>query len=300
MLAEGTGVSRRPPRALVVDPDETHRATVADALRADGFLVRSAADGAAALVAIDASTPDVIISELTMPRLDGRALLEAMASRPETATIPMMFLTGDADLADRVGLLDAGADDVLDKTIPDEELVARTRARARTAEALARLRTQSEVDPLTGTLNRRGLRRALDREIEQSRRSRASLSLLLIDIDRFKEINDRFGHLAGDDVLRAIADTLTEAVRGGDVVARLGGDEFVLVLPDAGAEASAEVADRIREQVGKIRVADSDHRISLSIGTVIEPAGARGVELLLDAADRAMYRNKAGVSRDAT
>ncbi len=293
-------MSHRPPRALVVDPDDGNRATVADALRADGFLVRSATDGAAALAAVDASLPDVIISELAMPRVDGRELLRALASRPETSTIPLVVLTTDADLTDRVELLDAGAADVLDKTIPTEELVARARARARTAEAMARLRTQSEVDPLTGTLNRRGLRRALDREIEQSRRSRASLSLLLIDIDRFKEINDRFGHLAGDDVLRAIADTLTEAVRGGDVVARLGGDEFVVVLPGAGADASAEVADRIREQVGEIRVGNSDHRISLSIGTVIEPAGARGVELLLDAADRAMYRDKAGNPHNAS
>ncbi len=286
-------MSRRPPRVLVVDPDDVERELLIEVLRADGFLTGGAVDGAAALVAIDAETPDLVFSELTMPELDGRELLAAMKARVETSVVPLVIVTDDADVATRVNLLDAGATDVLAKPIPTAELAARARAYVRTGLAMARLRTQSEVDPLTGALNRRGLRRALDREIEQSRRSGASLALLLVNIDHFKEINDRFGHLIGDDVLRALADTLTEVVRAGDVVARLGGDEFVVVLPDASADASAEVADRIREQVATIPVADSDRRVTLSIGTVIEQAGGRGVEMLLDAADREMYRDKA-------
>jgi diguanylate cyclase (GGDEF)-like protein len=295
VLAEGSGMSERPPRILVVDDDDDVRAFATTELEATGFLVDTARDGAEALLAIDDAPPDLVIADLEMPRIDGRELLAALRRRYETSTLPFIVLSGAADTGARVACLDAGASDVVCKPVDGVELAARARLQLRTARTMRRLRTASEVDELTELLNRRGLMRALDRELAHSRREREPLALLLVDVDRFKRINDCHGHLVGDRALQAIADNLSLAVRAGDTVGRLAGDEFVIILPNTGPAVAGDIADRIRRSAADdLRVPGTDEPIGLSIGVVAEPPSRRGAAQLLDAADRAMYLDKAG------
>ena len=158
------------------------------------------------------------------------------------------------------------------------------------------LATLSEIDPLTGLPNRRGfLARALP-AMAAARRKGCHCSLMMLDLDRFKSINDNFGHPAGDAVLRGVAVAIAQAVRGGDVAGRLGGEEFALLLPDSLSDA-AQVADRLRAVVanGVAHPAGADHLVTFSGGiAALDPAGGESaLEAALAAADRALYAAKA-------
>ncbi len=162
----------------------------------------------------------------------------------------------------------------------------------------ARLEALAHTDPLTQVLNRRALTLRLSAELERARRYESQVSMLLIDIDHFKHINDNYGHLVGDDVLREVADRLASTVRSVDIVARYGGEEFVIVLPETSQEGALAFAERIREQMaGHTFRAASDRslRLTASIGVACFPLpGVDSVEELFALADEALYRAKAG------
>ncbi len=162
-------------------------------------------------------------------------------------------------------------------------------------EALERL---AETDPLTWLFNRRHFDRRLEAEANRALRSEHLLALLIIDVDKFKSVNDRFGHRVGDEVLKVVASALKHAVRLYDVPTRYGGDEFAVILPEADTEAASRVARRVLEklEVGQLPVELADVRelISLSIGVATFPRPAGDVSALVEAADAAMYRAKAG------
>ncbi|HEU4879717.1 MAG TPA: sensor domain-containing diguanylate cyclase [Gemmatimonadaceae bacterium] len=159
-----------------------------------------------------------------------------------------------------------------------------------------RLEALAQTDPLTQLVNRRALTITLVTEMERVRRYNAPLAMLLVDLDHFKLINDTYGHLAGDDVLFAVASVLQRAVRSVDTVARYGGEEFVIVLPETGKQGAMAFAERIRERLASHRfsvAARQDIRVTCSIGVATYPsAGLDSVEDLFRAADAALYRAK--------
>lgn len=158
--------------------------------------------------------------------------------------------------------------------------------------ALAELATR---DPLTGLLNRRELLRRLREELDRSRRYERPCALLLLDIDRFKSVNDTWGHPAGDAVLRALAGTVLDSVRASDHVGRYGGEEFAVLLPETGAEGALTLAERVRAAIAATPIAVSSERsiaVTASIGVALRPGDAADVESLVACADRALYRAK--------
>jgi diguanylate cyclase (GGDEF)-like protein len=159
-----------------------------------------------------------------------------------------------------------------------------------------RLRERSERDPLTNLRNRRALDGALERERPRAQRYGRPLAVVTMDVDHFKAVNDRFGHAAGDEVLRRVAGVLTEGVRDIDVAARAGGEEFVLVLPETTAAAAREVAERLRVAVAEMVVEHEGERIGvrLSAGVAAWPECVAAPEDLLEASDRALYAAKRG------
>ncbi|WP_157936792.1 GGDEF domain-containing protein [Geodermatophilus chilensis] len=169
---------------------------------------------------------------------------------------------------------------------------------AEQVEVIERLRAElaeeAVRDPLTGLHNRRHLDRVLVADLARRPRT-GQLSLLVLDVDHFKSVNDRFGHAAGDTVLTSVAATLSAAVRTGDTAARLGGEEFVLVLPGAGRDQAVERAEQVRRQVAAVRhVLDGDDvGITVSIGVAVCPADGSDPAALLRAADQALYTAKA-------
>ena len=171
-----------------------------------------------------------------------------------------------------------------------------------TAQLSAELEYMASTDPLTRVYNRRGFRDWCEREIARSRRTGTTFSLLMIDVDHFKRINDRFGHSVGDVVLCEVVEQLQDSVRGIDVLGRWGGEEFMALLPGANAEAAFLVAERVRGNVEKLRlpkllpglaVGELPDGLTVSLGVASWAGGADRVEAILDRADRALYRAKA-------
>jgi diguanylate cyclase (GGDEF)-like protein len=167
------------------------------------------------------------------------------------------------------------------------------RLRARSEALVRRLAEAAALDPLTGVPNRREAHRRLDDELERVRRHRVALSVLLGDLDRFKELNDREGHPAGDDALRTVAQVLTEGTRRVDTVARIGGDEFLLILPQTDAASARELAERLARAVrDALRPAPVPVTISFGVAAVAPGAADASGDALVAAADRALYAEK--------
>ncbi len=291
-VASATATNSRP-SILLVEDDPYVAKFIRKRLTLEGFAVVERSNGEEALQELRSGPlPDLILSDLRMPEVDGFGLLDAIRHLDHVNHLPILILSGSGTVQERVHCLERGAADYLCKPIDGSELAARVRMHLRNTEELRRLRKEARFDPLTGCLNRRGTIEALQREIDRCHRGGNPLSVMLIDADRFKHINDTYGHAAGDVVLIEIANTLKECLRMTDVVGRLGGDEFVIALPSVGEPLATQIKHRIRERVAKNIVPGSDHHVSISIGLVVDDQMSYSLPELFERSDAAMYSDK--------
>jgi two-component system cell cycle response regulator len=235
---------------------------------------------------------DVVLLDVEMPVLDGWATLAALKADPATAEVPVVFLTGLTDSADLVRALEQGAHDYVRKPPEPAELLARVRSATRMKalqDALRRqsaeLDRQSRTDVLTGLHNRRHVEEQLQAQESAARRHGYPLAVLVVDVDRFKQVNDSLGHAAGDDVLRTVARTLRGTARFEDVVGRWGGEEFVVLAPYTDVAAGTALAERLRAAV-----AAETGGVTVSVGGAA--SGAPTVTDLLVTADANLYAAK--------
>jgi two-component system, cell cycle response regulator len=289
-------------RVLIVDDSPVVRAIVGGYLRGAGFTVQEADNGADALRRLEAHTFDVIISDLRMPVMDGFALLEAVKSKDAGPEVILLTGTLAHDMNSAIRALRLGAHDFLTKppSGPDEVIVAVDRAveKKRLREANARLVRElealSRTDPLTGALNRGAFDEALRREFNRARRYAFPLSLVMLDLDHFKAINDGHGHRGGDAVLQQFVKLAVTIFRESDTVHRYGGEEFVALLPHAAYEGALDAARRLVQTAGStpFRVGETDLTVTASAGV----ACAREQDLdggdLVARADAALYEAK--------
>lgn len=296
--------SMRRGRILVVDDSATFRAEVSNALGSSAEVgeVLEAEDGLVALRMMAEHRPDLVICDLVMPVCDGIQLLRLRAAKPELAGIPVVMLTSASQLERRVELLERGAADYIVKPFEPRELLARVRVHLRShilqeelEEANRLLQVLSCTDGLTGVFNRRHFDNELEVQLSRSRRYKFPLSLVLVDVDHFKRVNDEHGHPAGDKVLRAIAGTLQSMVRKADVVARYGGEELALVLANTGEDGAAILAERVRAAVAGLEVVDDRATIRCTVSAGIatsHPGDPLDTSKLLHRADVALYTAK--------
>jgi diguanylate cyclase (GGDEF)-like protein len=277
---------------LVVDDDPHARAWFAGVLAPYGFDVSVAADGPEALAMIERETPDLILSDIHMPGVDGFDLVARIRSDERSAHVPVIFVSGSGEAPFKVHGLDCGANDYLTKPVDSAELLARVRAQLRLLRTYSVLREQAVVDVLTGQLNRRGVMQVLTHAFEQRRHQVSPLSVMVVDIDSFKDINDTFGHAMGDTVLRDVASSLADVVRIADTVGRLGGDEFVIVLPNTDAREAARIRARACMAVSLFAPDPSVGTLSISAGIATSGPTTQSLGQLMDAADHDMYRHK--------
>ncbi len=258
--------------------------------------------GSAALEIIQNSSIDVIVSGLHLYELSGTELLRRLQLNDELCDIPVVILTSDNHTQTKIDLLEQGASDYIVLPIDSGELVARIKVQLKMKTMQDNLKRSnrlllnlSSTDPLTHLYNRRTLMQTLDSEFERHSRSGKTLSLLMMDIDHFKLVNDTYGHINGDAVLVSLAKVLKEYLRPYDVATRFGGEEFALVLPNTDLSGARDVAERLRMAInamdfrGEIRAI----KITVSIGIACFPsAQTNDIDQLLKCADQALYQAK--------
>lgn len=305
---------------LLIDDQPIAAELLGDMMSAESDLdVHYLRDSTAALAMAEELQPAVILLDLIMPGVDGMAILDELRRSEITKTVPVVVLSGSEEPVTKADAFRRGANDYLIKWPDRIELLARLRYHAQWHENLAQrdeayralqtsqrklaesnlqLELLASLDGLTGLANRRCLDQRLHSEWLRAARQRHGLGLLLIDVDFFKQYNDHYGHLAGDDCLRAIAQAVAgQAQRASDLAARFGGEEFVLLIPHATPESLDHLAAKVTEVVAKLALPHAfspiASRITVSIGAaVLTPHADSDPLQLLALADQALYRAK--------
>ena len=272
---------------LITDEDQSQ---FIEAIAERGIDVVGVSNGAAALVSLQRSRPHLVVADIKARGLRMRELGKMLAQSDDG--IPLVLVGSErSTLSARRAALQNGAFDYFEFPAEIELLIERTQQLVLLRQKIDQLRADADLDSLTGLANRRRFRVALAREVERWRRYRVPCALLMLDIDHLKSINDRFGHPAGDLVIRQIAQTLREVSRDNDTAARLGGEEFGLLLAGVDLEKAAAAANRLRAVLGTKRV-EGVGTVTVSIGVAGCPENATSERMLYSASDRALYVSK--------
>jgi two-component system cell cycle response regulator len=284
-----------PLKVLLAEDDPTQRLVVAHLVRNAGYVVETVPDGDSALARILEETFDILITDLDMPGLDGSCLCRRIREASLANYLYILMLTshtGDADVASG---LEAGADDFVRKPANPVELLARLKNGSRIVKLQREAYRNSITDALLGVFNRRYLIHQLRCEVWRAHRYQRPLAVLMVDLDYFKQINDRFGHSAGDQVLVGFARKTRSLIRASDWFARFGGEEFVIVLPETPLDVATQVAEKLRRELESLPfvLASGEHRVTASFGVAGLVLGSdENSDAILGKADQALYRSK--------
>jgi two-component system cell cycle response regulator len=289
-------------RVLIAEDDAMFRRILRSWLESWGYEVTVAEDGAKAWQVLqEIRAPHLLILDWIMPQLNGIDLCRLVRERASSPYQYILLVTAKDDKQDLVRGLEAGADDYLSKPFDRDELRARLRTGRRiltlqNEQFMVReeLRLQATHDGLTGIWNRIAILDLLHREVELAGRSGSTLGLIMLDLDHFKNVNDTYGHLAGDDVLIEAARRMQHAVRSYDLIGRYGGEEFLVVSPDCDISQIEMCAERIRSAIAgePILAAGAKVAITVSAGVTILVPRLGTERDALAAADAALYRAK--------
>ena len=295
-----------PARILIVDDHEDNIELLRARLEAWGYRTVCAMDGASALRAVYESPPDLILLDVMMPEIDGIEVARRIKADASLPFIPIIMQTALDSIEHKVEGLDAGADDYITKPIHFSELQARVRSLLRIkalqekvanrerelSEMNDRLLLISRTDGLTGIANRRHIEERLHEMWEHASRLNEPLACVMCDIDKFKSVNDTYGHQAGDAVLKQFAEVLTHEAREIDRVGRYGGEEFIVLLPGTVLDAAVTFAERVRSAIEErtFTFEGGSLRRTVSAGVAAWPhPRVHSHEELIKAADSALY-----------
>lgn len=286
-----------PATVLVVDDAPSNLAILTETLRGE-FDVRLATSGQEALRLVEEAPPDLILLDILMPEMDGYEVCRRLKAVPSTSNIPVIFLTAKGDVADETMGLALGAVDYIVKPVSVPIVQARVRTHVELKRRGDILENLSMRDGLTGIANRRRFDDTLARAWRQSLRSASSLSLVMADIDNFKTYNDTYGHLAGDECLRVVAQALTGALkRPGDLAARYGGEEFAMILENTSQSGAQHMAESMRKAVQALGLEHQGSTaapvVTVTLGTAtVVPQLGQTPGSLLALADHKLYEAK--------
>lgn len=281
-------------------------------LQRDQHTLVFATNGGEAMQAAANKDFDLIITSLNLAQGDGLRLTSHLKSNERTRSLPIVMIGEDQDMPRIAHGLEMGANDYLMRPVDRNELLARVRTQVRRKRFQDRLKASYEIslsmaltDTLTGLYNRRYFDVHLQKLIQTNQQNRKTFALLMLDVDKFKNVNDTYGHGVGDEVLRTFAMRLKDTLRGFDLVARLGGEEFVVVLPDTTPDLAYTIAERLRRALGgkpvKCGAPEGELTVTTSIGGIVmgPEQSALNVDDILRQADEALYAAKNG-GRDQT
>lgn len=286
---------RKPLTILVIEDHPDQRDLLAIVLQREGYRVVTAGNGVEAMEKLQKEDVQIALSDIMMPKMDGFELIKAIRSEPSFKGIYMILITARIQEGDRVRGLDLGADDYITKPFSFSELLARVRVGSRVVNYQQNLEYQTQTDPLTGLFNRRAFERKIAEEYERAKRYTHAVSVLLLDIDNFKNINDTYGHHGGDMALVKISAILRERTRRSDFPARYGGEEFVLILPETDQESALQVANKIHEEIRSQMFGTTTTPFALTVSIGLSSTSTKPYSdwrQMLEDADQAMYLAK--------
>ncbi len=284
-------------RILIVDDEPSNLEILTEALE-DDYDIMCATSGHDALEAAREELPDLILLDVMMPEMDGYQVCSALKADPVTASIPVIFLTGLTGIIEEAKGLEIGAADYISKPISIPIVRLRIGNHMKLTRALAELEKLATTDGLTKLANRRHMDLRLKVECSGKRKSNGILSVILLDIDHFKVLNDTYGHQEGDDCLKRVSKAIISNVnRKMDLVARYGGEEFFCILPSTIYVDAMNLAEKIRLSIENLKIPNKnspvDDFLTISLGVVtILPDKEIAPKLILGNADKNLYRAK--------
>lgn len=280
-----------PYRILIVDDSEAVSSFYAMVLEHAGMVVQMIHDPLKLMSALNEFMPDLILMDLYMPGYNGMEVAKSIRQQDRFVGIPIVFLSVETNLDKHLVAISLGGDDFLTKPISPEHLVSLMRSRVHRSRIL---RSFMMRDSLTGLLNHSNLKEQLDLEVKRAKRHNTPLAFAMIDIDHFKVVNDTYGHLIGDRVIKSLSNLLRHSLRKTDIIGRYGGEEFAVILPNTDGRNAAEVFDQIRTNFSKIsHTAEEgrDFRVTFSCGIASFPMCQEAYEIN-DWADKVLYEVK--------
>lgn len=286
---------------LVVDDLNINLQIVGAILDREGYATTFATNGQQALSRMKNAQPDLVLLDLMMPEMDGFQVCENLLNNRDRREIPIIFVTASQEQKHLLQAFDRGAVDYITKPFNPPELLARVKThlelkhtRDELKKAVAELEKLATTDSLTGIANRRSLLLMGENEFLRARRYNRQLSVLMLDVDRFKQINDTYGHAVGDEALTAIANAIVSTLRKGDSFGRFGGEEFLAFLPETGLDAAVEVANRIRTTIAELSLFSGKKQVqmTISIGVTEYSENDEKIDTVIQRSDKALYHAK--------
>lgn len=276
-----------PYRILIVDDDRELARHYSLVLSQSNMLVEVCNDPVSGLEVMHRFNPEVVVLDVHMPGCSGPELAQIIRFQDEWLRVPIVYLSAETDLAKQMGALLRAGDDFVTKPISDSALVTTVFSRAQRARLLSNALAR---DSLTGLLKHADIKEQIAVEVERSARNGSHASIVMLDIDHFKRVNDRYGHAAGDNVIRALANLLRQRLRRVDSLGRYGGEEFAAVLPDCTAVQAKRIIDEIRERFSELSfvAGETTFNVTLSCG-ISQTDHPSTADELLERADRALY-----------
>lgn len=289
-------------KILVVDDVKTNVDILVDLL-AEEYDVLVSLDGQTALDIVDEEKVDLILLDIMMPEMNGYDVCKSLKQNLKTKDIPIVFITAMSDEESIEKAYGVGGSDYITKPFKPRELLARVKKELQVQTLIQELERSQErlkhlasIDSLTNLYNRRYFSKVTEHIFDLAKREKEEISLIMMDIDNFKLVNDTYGHQFGDEVIITLSHRLIENQRKSDIVCRYGGEEFVILLPNTNIDGAQVVAEKIREDIENITVnitEDSYLKFTVSIGvSMVRMEEEYTIEAVLKRADDALYEAK--------
>ncbi|HCS29615.1 MAG TPA: diguanylate cyclase response regulator [Spongiibacteraceae bacterium] len=289
-------------KILAIDDTPYNLDILKNGLEDEGFEMVTALSGRKGLELIDSERPDLVLLDIGMPEMDGHQVLQQIRLSDEYGDLPVIILTANTEDSNLARCLESGANDYVTKPFSFTALIARINNVVRTQSDardlnrdVAELRDLAYRDDMTGLLNRRAFFDRANAEFEIAKSSDEPMAVTILDIDHFKQINDTYGHAAGDEVLRKFGSLLKSSLRLHDIVGRIGGEEFAVCLPNTTPMQAYSILERLRTHLAKLEFFKNDdgseRPVTVSIG-VVGKTDQKELDGLMILADMALYRAK--------
>jgi diguanylate cyclase (GGDEF)-like protein len=282
---------------VLITDDEKMNVTILGNILSPKYNLLISRNGSKALELAKEHKPDLILLDVLMPDMTGFEVIEQLKASDDTNKIPVIFITGLTSSENEEKGFFLGAVDYITKPFNEAIVKARVNTHIKIVDQMRTIEQLGLIDPLTRVSNRRGFENRAYTEWSNAHRERNPLSVLMMDIDKFKTYNDTYGHQQGDEALKAFAKTCVESLfRATDFAARWGGEEFIILLPHTDSSGAAEIAERVRKNIEETVISTEDGRVtkitvSIGINTAI-PSAETVFNDLVKGADQALYKAK--------